>query len=1354
MVTTKYPIDLDTDAELPRVEDNITEIGGECINALRAAVFAIEKALGRRPQGTATDLVTRLGVSLDNNGNIKASALSSIGLVTLPITNIQVGSAAGIEESKLDLNYNTVILKTWIDSLRVRVDALETAVAQDIANLGQHIAGLWGRHTAGHIDAYGVFIGFTVQGALTNLDTRLNAHIVDPIDAHDGSAISLDVNRFAAITATDVQSGIEQLENIQLTEITHHRDRHHGNGILGTQDAPVSGTQHGAVIISAALTTSGTIGDTFISFSVAPVALAFQSIARNDHIDLLIGGKTYSFVIESIQSTNRVNIFGSRPVAGIGMATVYHNMEETIEPSVAMVCLRRDALGSAPSYDGYARPSTIQTIHPSSPYVLSSGFRGCNLSATVRNLKLTYPSGNTGDMDIYAKMLAFSTTPSTWTVENVARVINASLFAPGGSAPTKHPLIAFAYKGELGIAYEGPEAAGSIGIGVPLSNDATTTLGFVSGTVSYASLSRNLYIDGYEFQDLSTILDARGKITAPDTITFPVSINLLSLGVRVGHLARISLFETGSYIIQGVSANALTFDSSNEHDFTGSLNQWVRVCIFADAFSVSAAPSKRTLYEVFLDGYDDGYGPVAGMRVASRIEYSDTIGSLSSLEAVFDVTAVSRTFIASSRRLFFDQSANTVVLGTPAAGPSISNIGVAVTLPASNHVGFCCSVYDGNGVDYIDLEIASAPPVSDGYLDVSVLSCISEERFLQVATVLHNKTTFKHLSDTRQFGNVGRQDVRDDFTRDYVSYPRSLLRGNGVIYGFVASGVGTGTLTVTGGQALINGQLKSVPKATFIIPADGVGGNYNLFLNSEGVINLLRDDFASPDILSTPSLAELLSSKTETALTKVTVNGTNNITVITDVRRFVGDIDSKLDLLVEENNITHGSFASLAAAIAYIEALPLLPVPKHIKIRGNVLLGTTVILPENTVLEGVSRGGGSLETPTIIFTSSSVVIDLSQGCQVRNLKFYRSGTLTNGFLDLDKYTTVDNCWFEFVLLASGNNAIIGSADNTKVTNCFFKKAYTALYMSGSGIDVSNNIFDGCEIFLTMVSCGYANVSGNIVSVTLSTGYTFLMTGCSMCNILGNIFVSDGNDNLFSINGTTTNSLISGNLFQFYSPSAKTIIFISGSGCIICNNKFDCSDSTGGYPLSINGNNNLISGNSFSFTVPFVGPCINDVGLGNVDTFNKGQEYTTTLQLSKGMADRTYPGWTESTNRGVPAWENVTTNDGYCGIQFGTPVDVPAGALVSSIKVYYDTNEGGANRLACFLCRHLYNTYTAVGTALSSTHLNGTGTVNTSATLNLPVNFYIDKNYAYTLVFQSTGSVPGQFIFGIELKYVL
>src|SRR6266704_5743312 len=101
---SSFPTNFDDDSTIYRISDDISELGSEAINQLRDAVFSIEKNLGLSAAGTLSDLSTRLNVSINPDGTIRASALASIGLVTLPITNSQVGVNAGILESKLALN--------------------------------------------------------------------------------------------------------------------------------------------------------------------------------------------------------------------------------------------------------------------------------------------------------------------------------------------------------------------------------------------------------------------------------------------------------------------------------------------------------------------------------------------------------------------------------------------------------------------------------------------------------------------------------------------------------------------------------------------------------------------------------------------------------------------------------------------------------------------------------------------------------------------------------------------------------------------------------------------------------------------------------------------------------------------------------------------------------------------------------------------------------------------------------------------------------------------------------------------------------------------------------------------------
>ena len=111
---SNFPSDFDDDTSLPFVNNNLTQIGAEAINAVRDAVFNIEQYLGLSGAGTTSSISARIGISLNPDGAIKPSAIASLGLVTLPITNNQISSSAAIQESKLILDYGTSDLFNYI----------------------------------------------------------------------------------------------------------------------------------------------------------------------------------------------------------------------------------------------------------------------------------------------------------------------------------------------------------------------------------------------------------------------------------------------------------------------------------------------------------------------------------------------------------------------------------------------------------------------------------------------------------------------------------------------------------------------------------------------------------------------------------------------------------------------------------------------------------------------------------------------------------------------------------------------------------------------------------------------------------------------------------------------------------------------------------------------------------------------------------------------------------------------------------------------------------------------------------------------------------------------------------------
>jgi hypothetical protein len=254
---SNFPTAVDDDSSIFRIDDNVTELAGLVINQLRDAVFSVENNLGLSLAGSLSDASTRLNISLNADGTIKASALSGIGLVTLPITNAQVGASAGILESKLSLNFGTSTLNTLIQAQSVLLSSLSAFEAALETKLNSHIAG--GpesslRHVASQLDLNNVpsdsrdpsytwtglvdldgypLSATTVAQALLEINNDLTGHQNQITGAHAASAISVDTSNFAELlpTSNNVQLALQNIDNIELLQLGTHREVQHSNGV-------------------------------------------------------------------------------------------------------------------------------------------------------------------------------------------------------------------------------------------------------------------------------------------------------------------------------------------------------------------------------------------------------------------------------------------------------------------------------------------------------------------------------------------------------------------------------------------------------------------------------------------------------------------------------------------------------------------------------------------------------------------------------------------------------------------------------------------------------------------------------------------------------------------------------------------------------------------------------------------------------------------------------------------------------------------------------------------------------------------------------------------------------------------
>lgn len=232
MGRSSYPGTIDSDVEIPRVEDNITEIGAESINSLRDAIFSIENTIGINPQGNMEDLVTRINESIDANGHIKLSALQERGLITLPITNSHISTSAAIEEIKLDLDYPTATLNGKISSNIVDIDTLRTTFNVLISQFTKHFGGTEYKHDGYHIDlTQPIRSSEDVETIINVLNNAFTSHEQSAIGAHKAYGISTN-DEFINFSANNVQSALIELDNLGSTVTEDHQDKGHSTGII------------------------------------------------------------------------------------------------------------------------------------------------------------------------------------------------------------------------------------------------------------------------------------------------------------------------------------------------------------------------------------------------------------------------------------------------------------------------------------------------------------------------------------------------------------------------------------------------------------------------------------------------------------------------------------------------------------------------------------------------------------------------------------------------------------------------------------------------------------------------------------------------------------------------------------------------------------------------------------------------------------------------------------------------------------------------------------------------------------------------------------------------------------------
>lgn len=535
-----YPFALDSDETIIRIDDNISELGTEAINQLRDAVFNMQGEMGLGLSGSMGTLASRLDVSINANGTIKASALTSVGLATLPIVDNQVASNAGIKEYKLSLDHTTSDLYTLISSNAALLASLVTFANTTAADLSAHISGATllsdgstsARHVASHIDLNQVtsdsrdpfftWAGLkdktgaarsatTVAGALDQINTDLTSHENATANAHLASAVDVVTDDFQEIppTADTVQKVIDYLDDSEVLNIGQHRAVQHAAGIpkIARSISLVNDGYGDQVVPPTSVVTylanppsinpidSNTVGDDVVKFvPTNPTSdflfdSQFSQVRVGDIITINYGnGTEASYPIESIRYTPGsdwyVRINGYNLCDGYdGYARIDRSLADSNTSGVL-------AVASANSIPNTLYPTLFGSLiigHPRGAAALGLEFDPNQLDSTHYNLYLQlYPTGNPEDKIIDLPAIDVTgnagVTPGKYTLNSVVNATNDAFRAVGYN----YRFIAFDHFGDFGLMVA--DAIGKASFAI-INGDNS------SGTLSEGTFTNNVVDD-------------------------------------------------------------------------------------------------------------------------------------------------------------------------------------------------------------------------------------------------------------------------------------------------------------------------------------------------------------------------------------------------------------------------------------------------------------------------------------------------------------------------------------------------------------------------------------------------------------------------------------------------------------------------------------------------------------------------------------------------------------------------------------------------------------------------------------------------------------------------------------------
>lgn len=1104
---SQYPGNKDDNGSLPSVADNTTEFSGSDINALRDAILAIQNAIGVDPQGSTSDLVSRLSESLNDDGSLKASALLAAGLIALPITNAMISAGAAVEESKLDLDYATQTLFNSIQSNDVDIAQLQNAINSLLARFAAHISGADFNH-----DGYQIFLdnnstltppswlpgisATDVSNALRLMNERFVNHSApSAIDSHSASSISVsDTN--LSFSTSDAQDAIEKIDAIAVQSLNSHIDSMHANGFdnwANTQDGynEFVSIYPNLVGTFAGMTTSSStimdIGVDAASFNIQPGdVLQVQDGYSNAGL----------YTIYAVGPRDAVGSKAALINTQVEVSGLFVDSAESVAGRIVGPASISNLKSTCASTIHFGKSVIVDSIRVSRPNAAKIISLGVNPTLVARQgdftngpiVTLRAGIGNNQYKEVSIDNLHYNrdgVAATKVTLQTIADRLNYAFQGIGGGFETNRiPLSAYVVGSEIMISHNWVGDGNyyvQLMSGTGANSEGNFLLGFdsfgadVVDSINRPSQTSRFYVNGNSYSDVKSIYSGSVDFTAGGLATFS-SFDPVAAGVQVGHLLHLPLSSTpakaGTYTITGVTSSTVTID---DNSIVG-VEPGVAIEIVNDTVPLNDFSGEQdAIVETFIKpdgslGYNERYnaGAVAGIKALR----------------------VSDNFAASTYKIITTLSGGDTLLrlGTSSSG----------TLIPSGFTGEV-RVYSPANIEYVDFEITGAIGLtSDPHIDAIIYPHINEEQNLELSSIAIRGTVASDIRDTRLFGNVGLDEIREDVVEAYSESYTSELRSNGVIRGFDLVNANFDATTSNpllpansksvifrGGTAYINGVRNDIPTTEVTLPV--VDDVYFITLDSLGKTHVLTD--------AEYSLTTYLDGEnSHMPLYKATYTSPDIVSIV-DLRYFINDIDSKFDLVVDTTNNRTGNFNTVEGALEYLSAYP-----DNEKIRVKIVsTNSDSITLDNYgndvtfVLEGqvgdlTLLGGSSYKVVSSsgkAFGTANITGDVTLrhvDVEFENIIFGGDVTLTdNGLLGLigTKTYSFDGCVFNNP--SSTLNMVHSTTlPNLNINNCSFENDHGGIQDASAGFNglvrISNSKFSASSEYVISINFVDAEIS--------------------------------------------------------------------------------------------------------------------------------------------------------------------------------------------------------------------------------------------------------------------------------------